>query len=423
MSWPGRRALVRAAEAACCAAMIVRGLALPLATYRRRRRAALKLLQAEFGQRVPLLLLGCDETALRRDRQDPWFDYFAGCHEPDAALLLDPSRSPADTLFLDPGDPSRVVWDGPRLKPDDHARRAHGVGAVAAKERLADAVALALHRSGGLIAMCHRSREPGFQAAACDAWKAKLGARATVLNAEAVLAGLRVIKDADEVAWHRKAIAITAAGLKTVLPRIPSMRSEAEVASALTMHYRSPAYGPLAFPPIVGSAGNGATLHYPFNDRPLAPGQPLLIDSGATAGGYCADVTRTIPQHGRFDDRRFREVYELVLRCNALGRKHARPGITFDELNRLAWQPIIDAGFTRHHGLSHFIGLDVHDPGDRSRPLAPGMIISNEPGVYLPDEGFGIRIEDDLLITRDGCEELTAAIPKDVRGIERWMAA
>ncbi len=401
--------------------MIVRGLALPLATYRRRRTAARRILKDTFGEQVPLLLVGSDELALRRDRQDPWFDYFCGCAEPDAALLIDPSRSPHDTLFLDPGEPSRVIWDGARLGPDAKAQRAHGIAAVASRQRLDDAVALAVHRSGGLLAMCHRSREPGAQAAAYDQWKAKLGAKVTLLNAEVPLATLRVIKDADEIAWHRTAISITASGLKKVLPQIPTLSSEAEVASLLTMHYRSRAYGPLAFPPIVGSAGNGATLHYPFNDRPLSPGKPLLIDSGATAGGYCADVTRTLPQHGRFDDKRFREVYELVLQANALGRKHARPGITFDELNKLAWAPIIAAGFTKHHGLSHFIGLDVHDPGERSQPLRPGMIISNEPGVYLPDEGFGIRIEDDLLITRNGCEELTNAIPKDVRGLEAWM--
>lgn len=401
--------------------MLVRGLALPLPTYRRRRAAALRLLRSAFGEQVPLLLLGCDELSLRRDRQDPWFDYFCGCAEPGAALLLDPTRAPHDTLFLDAGEPSRVIWDGARLGPDEKSRKAHGVAAVANRERLEDDVALALHRSGGLLAMCHRTREPGAQAAAFEHWKGKLGARVTLLNAETHLAALRVIKDADEIAWHRRAVALTAAGLKAVLPQIPRLHSEAEVASLLTMHYRSAGYGPLAFPPIVGSAGNGATLHYPFNDRPLKPGKPLLIDSGATAGGYCADVTRTLPQHGRFDDKRFREVYEVVLQANALGRKHARPGITFDELNKLAWAPILAAGFAKHHGLSHFIGLDVHDPGDRSQKLAPGMLISNEPGVYLPDEGFGIRIEDDLLITRDGCEELTRSIPKDIRGLEAWM--
>jgi Xaa-Pro aminopeptidase len=399
--------------------MLIRGLALPLATYRRRRREALRRLKAAFRQPVPFLVVGSDEAALRRDRQDPWFDYFSGCAEPDAALLCDPADGA--TLFLEPGNPSRVIWDGARLAPGDLARRKHGVEAVRHRERLEDAVALAAHHAGGVLAMCHRSREPGVQAQAFEQWKAKLGSRVLLLNAEPELVALRMIKDADEVAWHRKAIAITRDGLREVLPRIPHLTRESEVAALLTAAYRRHAYAPIAFPPIVGSAVNGATLHYPYNDRPLAPGRPLLIDSGATAGGYCADVTRTVPQHGRFDDKRFREVYALVLEANALGRRHARPGITLDELNRLAWKPITDAGFTRHHGLSHHIGLDVHDPSDRDVPLAPGMIISNEPGIYLPDEGFGIRIEDDLLITRTGNEELTSAIPKEMAALERWM--
>lgn len=402
--------------------MLIRGLPLPLATYRRRRAAAAKLLARAFERRVPLLLAGCDEDTLRRVRQDPWFDYYCGCAEPAAALLIDPTRAPHDTLFLDPGDPKRVVWDGPRLGPDETARRAHGVAAVASHEELEKRVLAAAKRAGGRLAMCTREREPGWQAAQFAVWRKKLRG-IELLDAEPVLIRQRMIKDADEVAWFRRAIDITRKGLLAVLPRIPRLRNEAEVASELTMHYRKAAYGPLAFPPIVGSAVHGATLHYPHNDQPLVRGAPLLIDSGATAGGYCADVTRTVPQSGRFSDRRFRDVYELVLRCNALGRRHARPGITLKELNDIAWQPIIDAGFIRHHGLSHHIGLDVHDPSDRDAPLAPGMVISNEPGVYLPDEGFGIRIEDDLLITRDGCEELTRAIPKTVAGIEAAMRA
>ena len=110
-----------------------------------------------------------------------------------------------------------------------------------------------------------------------------------------------------------------------------------------------------------------------------------------------------------------------MLHANDLGRKHARPGLTREELNDIAWKPIIGAGFTRHHGLWHHIGLDVHDPADYTKPLAPGMVISNEPGVYLPDEGFGVRIEDDLLITATGCEVLTRTIPKKIADLEAVM--
>ena len=407
--------------------MPIRGLPLPVATYRRRRAAAVPLVERSLFGTVPLLLLGCDEHHLRRDRQDPWFDYFTGCAEPDAALLIDPLDPEAqDTLFLDPGDPSRIVWDGKRLGPGAEARRAHGVDRVLHRDELTARVLHAAERAGGRIAMCWRTREPGWQSQQAHAWKKRTLAGGDLAglgigNAEASLVRLRMIKDADEVALHREAIAITEHGLRTVLPQLASLTTESAVASALTFHYRAPAYGPLAFPPIVGSGVNGATLHYPFNDQPLEPKAPLLIDSGATAGGYCADVTRTIPVHGKFDDRRFREVYELVLRANRLARDIVRPGMTHGEWTKRAWEPIIAAGFVRHHGLSHHIGLDVHDPADYDVPLAPGMILSNEPGIYLPEEGFGIRIEDDLLITADGCEELTRAIPKDIPDVEALM--
>lgn len=400
--------------------MIIRGLVLPLATYRRRRAQAALLVERALEESLPILLVGCDETRLRTVRQDQWFDYYTGCQEPDAALLIDPHKDPRDTLFLDPGDPKRVVWDGKRLGPDAKAKRAHGVHAVASSHDLEKRVIAAAKRAGNRLGMLTREREPGFQAEQYAAWKKKLKG-ITLVNVEPALVHQRMYKDADEVAWHRKAIDITRRGLLATLPRIPKLKTESEVASELTMHYRKVAYGPLAFPPIVGSAVAGATLHYPHNDQPLVKGAPLLMDSGATAGGYCADVTRTVPQHGRFSDKRFREVYELVLHCNTLGRQHARPGLTREELNAIAWKPIIDAGFIRHHGLWHHIGLDVHDPADYSTPLKPGMIISNEPGVYLPDEGFGIRIEDDLLITAEGCDELTRDIPKTVAGIEAAM--
>jgi Xaa-Pro aminopeptidase len=400
--------------------MTTRGLSLPLTTYRRRRARAATLVAAANQRALPILFIGCGEDRLRAVRQDQWFDYYSGCAEPDAALLIDPSRPARDTLFLHPGDPARVIWDGPRLGPDERSRRLHGVHQVADREQLEKLVAAAARRAGHRLAMCTREREPGFQAEQFAAWKRRLKG-VTLVNAEPALVHQRMYKDADEVAWLRRAIAITRDGLRATLPQLRRLGSEAAVASMLTMHYRKVAYAPLAFPPIVGSAVHGATLHYPHNDQPLVARAPLLIDSGATAGGYCADVTRTVPLHGRFSDRRFREVYELVLACNAIGRAHARPGVTREELNEVAWKPIIDAGFTRHHGLSHHIGLDVHDPADYSVALAPGMVISNEPGVYLPDEGFGIRIEDDLLITADGCEELTRSIPKGIAELEAWM--
>lgn len=402
---------------------------LPIATYRRRRRQALRALGDHADGPLPLLVFAApwsdpvlDLTPVAgKHRQDPWFAWLSGCMAPGAVLLLNPHAKPTVTLFLEPGDPEKVVWDGERLQPSPATRRAYGVDAVAPLDELRTAVDRALDQSGKRMGLLWRDREPGWQAQEALRWRRRLRG-VTVINAEPALVPLRLIKDADEVALHKRAISITWKGLRATLPRLPQLRRESQVAAELIQHYLSPAYEHLAFQPIVGSGINAATLHYKYNNGPLRPRAPVLIDSGATWAGYCADVTRTVPQHGRFDDPRFRELYELVLRANALGRRHARPGITLRELNDLAWAPIIDAGFTRHHGLSHQIGMDVHDPGTSpDQPLRSGMIISNEPGIYLPAEAIGIRIEDDLLITDDGCEELTSMIPKTVRAVERLM--
>jgi Xaa-Pro aminopeptidase len=406
----------------------VRGRALPLATYRRRRRQALRLVTRAADHELPLLLLGVPEhdpvvdrnPSAGRARQDPWFDWFCGCHEPDAALLIDPHARQVVTLFIDPGKPERVVWDGPRLAPGPATARLFGVDACLPIDALPKSVQAAAARHGHRLGLFWREREPGHQSAAAHLWRKKLKG-VTVFNAEPAITPLRMVKDADEITCHRRAIARTAAGLAGIFRRIPRLRHEAAIAACLNEAYAGERYEVPAFAPIVGSGVHGATLHYKHNDGPLLRRQPVLIDSGARCDGYCADVTRTVPQHGRFDNRRFRDVYELVLAANARTRRAARPGVTLAELNAVCWEPIIAAGFTRHHGVSHHIGLDVHDPADYNAPLAPGMIISNEPGIYLPDEGFGIRIEDDLLITKDGCEELTRAIPKTIAAVERAM--
>jgi Xaa-Pro aminopeptidase len=408
--------------------MQIRGRTLPLATYRQRRSAVARRLATDHAGPVPFLGLGVpahDAAAglnptVGRARQDAWFDWFTGCHEADAALLVDPGGAARDTLFLEPGDPGRVVWEGARLPPGSEARRAFGVHATRPVSELKSAVLAAAERAGGRLAMLWRKREPGFQSQQVPTWRRRLRG-VSLLNAEGQAVPLRMVKTAEEIAWHRQAVAVTATGLKAVLRELPRMKTEAQVAGELLRHYLSAGHDPIAFATIVGGGINAATLHYPHNDQALPQRGCVLIDSGATAGGYCADVTRTLPHHGRFSDRRFRELYELVLQCMELGRRHARPGVTLEELNQVAWQPILEAGLTRHHNLSHHIGLEVHDPSDRDRPLAPGMLISNEPGVYLPDEGIGIRIEDDLLITSEGCEVTTLAIPKTVAAVERAM--
>ena len=173
---------------------------------------------------------------------------------------------------------------------------------------------------------------------------------------------------------------------------------------------------------IVGSVLNGTVLHYTANKAPIADGDMIVIDSGADYRGYTADVTRTIPANGKFSPRQ-KEIYELVLKALEASTKVVKPGVTFDQIDKASRDIITKAGYGDRffRGIGHHIGLEVHDITPEG-PLKSGAIITIEPGIYLPDENFGVRIEDDILITKDGHEVLTRHIPKSVRAIEKAMA-
>lgn len=183
----------------------------------------------------------------------------------------------------------------------------------------------------------------------------------------------------------------------------------------------------LGFPSIVGSGPNGTTLHYDENRRQIRPGELVVMDVGAEYGYYSADVTRTIPISGRFDDRQ-RRLYELVLGAQQEAIDSIRPGTDLASLNRIARDHMRrhsgrlcgESGCERYfiHGLSHWLGMDVHDVGSFSRRLEPGMVLTIEPGLYIPAESLGIRIEDDILVTESGAEVLSSGIPRAVAEVE-----
>lgn len=400
---------------------LLRGRAFPPAVYRCRREQALAAIRKTFEKPLPFVVFGADfaeadTPPAGRLRQDPWFEWICGCHEPQSLILVEPTKT---TLFLEPGDPKRVIWDGARLQPDPAAAKLFGVDSCKAAKEAIFILAQSAKRHGGMVLLWkQKSSDPQSQKR--KLWRNRLRGL-NLYNGWDALSDLRAIKDSHEIACLRQAIACTAQSLRRVFPLIPKLQRESQVAAELVRDYTAQEGGHLAFAPIVGSGVHAATLHYTANASHLDHGACLLIDSGATYKGYCADITRTLPPDCTFRPGEFLELYELVLAATALGRQHARPGITLKELNEIAWKPIVDAGLTRHHGLSHFIGLDVHDVGDRKKPLEVGMVISNEPGVYLPEKGIGIRIEDDLLITRSGCEELSTAIPKEPSELSAWM--
>jgi len=208
-------------------------------------------------------------------------------------------------------------------------------------------------------------------------------------------------------------------------------QAQAEFEYAIKMHgAQSP-----SFATIAGSGLNGCMLHYDTNRCVMEEGKLLLLDLGAKLDGYCADISRTYPVNGRYTERQ-KTIYDIVLSANLAVTAAAKPGVTLRQLNDLC-KMVLAEGLMRigkiesadqigtyyMHNVSHHLGLDTHDAVLRDGiPLEPGMVITNEPGLYIDEEEIGIRIEDDLLITQDGCEVLSAQIARTTQEIEALMA-
>jgi len=182
-----------------------------------------------------------------------------------------------------------------------------------------------------------------------------------------------------------------------------------------------------AFPPIVGSGVAGCVLHYDANRGVLGEGELVVVDIGARWGYYCGDLTRTFPVSGRFNERQ-RALYGAVLAAYEAAVTVLRPGASIAEARRAAFASLENSGVKGDggaslgsffiHGIGHFLGLETHDVGGEDPTLEPGMVLTIEPGVYLPAEGVGIRIEDDYLITEDGAQCLTEGLPRSPDGVE-----
>ena len=245
---------------------------------------------------------------------------------------------------------------------------------------------------------------------------------------------LREQKDADEVESISKAVDITRQGLEFVMKNLKPGMMEYQVQADFEYTCRRLGARRQSFPTIAGSGINGCMMHYGTNHCEVKDGSLILLDLGAEYENYCSDITRTYPANGKFSPRQ-REFYELVLKANKEVAAAAKPGVTTRDLNDIAKKvlgeglvamgkiaDVSEVGKYYMHGVSHAIGIDVHDISLVGDTLKPGWIISNEPGLYIDEEEIGIRIEDDLLITEDGCEVLSKDIIKEPDDIEAFMA-
>ncbi len=393
-----------------------------------RRRALL----ARIGRGV-VLVPAAHERELERDylqdndfRQSNTFFYLTELETQDAWLLLIAGGgAPETVLFLPPRNPFQERWTGLRLGPDSTAARLTGIARVLPTDSLDPVLSALLARVRGplYVPLDQATRdEPRL--------RDLVFVGRDVRNLRPVVDSLRLVKDADELARMRKAIDISGLGHVAAMQAARPGAWEYEIEAALEAEFRRNGADRLGYPSIVGSGPNSTTLHYDVNRRQTRDGDLIVVDAGAEWGQYTADVTRTFPVNGKFTPRQ-KAIYDLVLATQQAAFDSTRPGATIAQLNRIARDYMrahsgtlcgaqtCDAYFI--HGLSHWLGMDVHDVGDYSTPLKPGMVFTIEPGIYLAPEGLGVRIEDDVLVTVTGAEWLSAKAPKTTAEIERLM--
>jgi Xaa-Pro aminopeptidase len=375
-------------------------------------------------------------------RQNSWFFYLTGVEAPAAALLVDGAATAAkrERLYLPPRNLVAERWTGPQLGPGEGAATAYGFETVASTETLVDDVvaAVAARKSDREVTVysivvtgdgARFSRDAAFVERIADAL-GKSGQKFKIADARPALAELRRRKSDGELALLERAIAITGEAQAKVASVVRPNRFEYEAEAAIAEAFLRNGAARAGFPSIVGSGPYSTILHYAANTRKMASGDLVVVDIGAEYNYYTADITRTWPVSGKFTDRQ-RAIYSLVLDAQRAAEAAYRPGATMRDLHAAAVatfksSPLRDAkGRTLEsafiHGLGHFVGLDVHDVGDYAKPLAPGDVITIEPGLYLADEMLGVRIEDDYLVTANGLVKLSKAIPSDVAEIERAM--
>jgi len=407
--------------------MTDKDLGITVSEYAKRREKVLRALDGATG----LVLAGngaaCADLPGSSRQTDSHFWYLTGLdQETGAAVLFDPSAEDPDrriTLFLRPRDPEVERWNGARSPLDSALRAKTGFSHLARTASLPARLTDAARRTRRLACLHPFASYDADLSPDLDLFK-KVCERvpsAAVEDRTQVLPAMRAVKSAAELALMERAVAITTAGYTAALRSVRPGVKESDIAHTMTAAFRELG-GTAAFEPIVGSGANGTILHYSANDQVVSDGDLIVIDYAAACAGYAADVTRTLPASGKFTPEQ-RRLYEVVLRANFAATLAAVPGATFTDLQKAARAVIAKAGHEDDylHGVGHHLGIDVHDVTPDG-PLAPGMVLTIEPGIYLADKGIGIRIEDDVLITKSGPKVLTAAIPKTVEAIEAAMA-
>ncbi|MEE8118849.1 MAG: aminopeptidase P N-terminal domain-containing protein [Gammaproteobacteria bacterium] len=434
-------------------------MAIGSAEYMKRRRQLMRMM----GENAIAIVPGAREKIRNRDthfpfRQDSDFHYLTGFPEADAVAVFVPGRKTAEyILFCRDRDPTMETWNGKRAGPEgaceeyaaDDAFPIDDIdeilpGLMEGRERVFYTLGSELEFDHRVINWVHRLRAEVA---------AYVHTPQEFITLDHYLHDLRLYKSRAELACMRKAAKISIAAHRRVMHACRPGKFEYEIEAEITHQFRA-SNAHHAYPPIVGSGANSCVLHYVDNSGPLQDGDLLLVDTGCEVDYYASDVTRTLPVNGRFSAPQ-RALYEIVLAAQLAAIEKAVPGNHWNDVHDAARRSIvrglIELGILKGslaqllkkqaerqffmHRTGHWLGLDVHDVGDYKigdewRELEPGMVMTVEPGIYIPARtrgvnrkwwNMGIRIEDDVLVTKNGPEVLSGGLEKTPADIEALM--
>lgn len=391
------------------------------------------------------VLQGASETrAYAPFRQSNDFYYLTGVEVPGAFVLVDAVHK-RSCLFLPPRNRTQELWEGVRVYAGPEAKAATGFEEVLETAALAEKLEsgrascktlytpfrpeelAATSRDRAQLYEEARERSPwdgrmSRERAFEQSLQRRLGEAVSIRDLSPVLDEMRRVKDEQEIMRMRESARIGALGISQAMRTAAPGRFEYQLGAAAEFIFEW--YGAMgyAYFPIVGSGPNSCVLHYSQNNRRMEPGDIVVMDFGPDYRYYHSDITRTFPVSGKFTEEQAR-IYAIVLEAQKAALRVVRPGATFGDLGAAARDVVAHHGYLSYwrHGVSHYVGMSTHDVG-ASQTLVPGAVITIEPGLYFPEKNLGVRIEDTVLVTKNGCEILSREAPKEISEIEKLMS-
>jgi len=365
------------------------------------------------------------------------FYYLTGINKEKMILMLVKRNGKVEeTIFIEKNDPIMARWVGEKM-PQEEVSKTSGIEKIKFVEEFEETLGLILDRNKIDTLYLDLERQQFHMSASTpQRFASAITARYPYLKINNIyheIASLRLIKSEEEIELIKEAIDITDKGIKALMTNSKAGMREYELEAYFDFTLKSSGVTDYAFHTIAACGKNATVLHYNENNSELLEGSLVLFDLGAQYKYYNADISRTFPVNGKFTQRQ-KQIYNVVLRAQEAVTAIARPGILFSVLNETAKKVLAEGckelGLIKEdselfkyyfHGVSHYLGLDTHDVGSRDLELKPGMVFTNEPGLYIEEENIGIRIEDNILITESGSENLSKQIIKTVEEIEAFM--